>query len=214
MSCLCTTYGHLAIRSCKLRFAPQPLMIGLFWPFSGGLCCFRWEVDCACQHVSAMFLDIQFNYQQSKCSFTGMLSGNLSFHVNSCLLRYFKEICVPYTTPSAYKDIWDSWMVYMVLIIIFMDDASANISKQWNKHIVVYLSNMGLPHEMLNKEFCMKFIMSSPNAPPMELMWAVWDSMEYVWIFILSIHQVSLYLRKALDLPVVTFNYKWERRYW
>ena len=71
-------------------------------------------------------------------------------------------------------------MVYMVPIIIFMDDASANILKQWNKHIVVYLSNIRLPHEMLDKEFCMKFIMLSPNAPPMELMWAVQDSMKYV----------------------------------
>jgi hypothetical protein len=36
-------------------------------------------------------------------------------------------------------------MVYTVPVIIFMDDASANVSKQWNKHIVVYLSNAGLP---------------------------------------------------------------------
>ena len=74
----------------------------------------------------------------------------------------------------------DGRMVYTVPVIIFMDDASANISKQWNKHIVVYLSNVGLPREMLDKEFCTKFIMSSPNAPPMELMRAVRDSMEYV----------------------------------
>ncbi|KAN0125421.1 hypothetical protein V8E53_015508 [Lactarius tabidus] len=82
-------------------------------------------------------------------------------------------------------------MVYTVPVIIFMDNASANISKQWNKHIVVYLSNAGLPHEMLDKEFCMKFVMSSPNAPPMELMHAVRDSMD-----------------KALDSPVVSFDCK------
>ena len=74
----------------------------------------------------------------------------------------------------------DGWMVYTVSVIIFMDNASANISKQWNKHIVVYLSNAGLPQEMLDKEFCVKFVASSPNAPPMELMRAVRDSLEYV----------------------------------
>lgn len=74
----------------------------------------------------------------------------------------------------------DGRMVYTVPVIIFMDDASANISKQWNKHIVVYLSNAGLPREMLDKEFCVKFVASSPNAPPMELMRAVRDSLEYV----------------------------------
>ena len=71
-------------------------------------------------------------------------------------------------------------MIYTVPVIIFMDNASANISKQWNKHIVVYLSNAGLPREMLDKEFCVKFVVSSPNAPPMELMRAVHDSIEYV----------------------------------
>ena len=74
----------------------------------------------------------------------------------------------------------DGRMVYTVPVIIFMDNASANISKQWNKHIVVYLSNAGLPREMLDKEFCVKFVASSPNGPPMELMHAVRDSLEYV----------------------------------
>ncbi|KAF8259396.1 hypothetical protein EI94DRAFT_1616106 [Lactarius quietus] len=85
----------------------------------------------------------------------------------------------------------DGQMVYTVPVIIFMDDALANISKQWNKHIVVYLSNAGLPWEMLDKEFCMHFITSSLNALPMELMRAVWDLMD-----------------KALDSPVVTYNCK------
>jgi hypothetical protein len=52
----------------------------------------------------------------------------------------------------------NSRMVYTVPVIIFMDDASANILKQWNKHIVVYLSNTGLPCEMLDKEFFFFFL--------------------------------------------------------
>ncbi|KAF8266577.1 hypothetical protein EI94DRAFT_1772079 [Lactarius quietus] len=72
-----------------------------------------------------------------------------------------------------------------------MDDASANILKQWNKHIVVYLSNAGLPREMLDKEFCTKFVMSSPNVSPLELMCPMWDSMD-----------------KALDSPVAMFDCK------
>ncbi|KAI9441534.1 hypothetical protein H4582DRAFT_2110380 [Lactarius indigo] len=82
-------------------------------------------------------------------------------------------------------------MVYMVPVIIFMDNALANILKQWNKHIVVYLSNAGLPYEMLDKEFCTKFVTSSPNTSPMELMRAVQDSMD-----------------NALDAPAVAFNCK------
>ncbi|KAG1874861.1 hypothetical protein F4604DRAFT_1924992 [Suillus subluteus] len=61
-------------------------------------------------------------------------------------------------------------MVYAVPLILFMDNISGNISKQWNKHHAVYMSNANLPHEMLEKEFFVCFITSSPHAVPMELM--------------------------------------------
>ncbi|KAF8840947.1 hypothetical protein BDN67DRAFT_1048545, partial [Paxillus ammoniavirescens] len=61
-------------------------------------------------------------------------------------------------------------MVYAVPLIIFMDDVSGNISKQWNKHYVIYMSNANLPREMLDKEFHVRFVTSSPHASPMELM--------------------------------------------
>ncbi|KAL4080890.1 hypothetical protein J3A83DRAFT_4355809 [Scleroderma citrinum] len=61
-------------------------------------------------------------------------------------------------------------MVYSVPLIIFMDDVSGNVSKQWNKHHMIYMSNANLPHEMIEKEFCVQFVTASPHAPPMELM--------------------------------------------
>lgn len=71
-------------------------------------------------------------------------------------------------------------MVYAVPLIIFMDDVSGNISKQWNKHHAVYMSNANLPCEMLEKEFFVRFVTSSPHAAPMELMRAMKDSLWYV----------------------------------
>ena len=35
-------------------------------------------------------------------------------------------------------------MVLTVPLIIFMDDVSGNVSKQWNKHHVVYMSNAAM----------------------------------------------------------------------
>ncbi|KAG1819589.1 uncharacterized protein BJ212DRAFT_1446011 [Suillus subaureus] len=67
-------------------------------------------------------------------------------------------------------------MVYIVPLIIFMDNISSNISKQWNKHHTIYMSIMNLLHEMLEKEFFVRFIISSPHATPMELMWAMKQS--------------------------------------
>jgi hypothetical protein len=61
-------------------------------------------------------------------------------------------------------------MVLSVPLIVFMDDVSGNISKQWNKHHVVYMSNAAMPREMLEKEFCVRFVSSSPHAAPLELM--------------------------------------------
>ncbi|KAG2097248.1 uncharacterized protein F5147DRAFT_747487 [Suillus discolor] len=37
-------------------------------------------------------------------------------------------------------------MVLSVPLIVFMDDVSGNISKQWNKHHVVYMSNAAMPY--------------------------------------------------------------------
>ncbi|KAN0085722.1 hypothetical protein V8E55_006856 [Tylopilus felleus] len=68
-------------------------------------------------------------------------------------------------------------MVYQVPLIIFMDNVSGNISKQWNKHYVIYMSNASLPREMLDQEFNVRFVTSSLHASPMELMHAMKEFM-------------------------------------
>lgn len=75
-------------------------------------------------------------------------------------------------------------MVYRVPLIVFMDDVSGNISKQWNKHYVIYMSNAALPREMLEQEFHVRFVTSSPHASPMELMHAMKES-------IMSVREVT-----------------------
>ncbi len=81
--------------------------------------------------------------------------------------------------PHPFRSKANGRMVYAVPIMIFMDDVSGNISKQWNKHHVVYMSNANMPREMLEKEFCVRFVSSSPNATPMELMEAMRESIRY-----------------------------------
>jgi hypothetical protein len=71
-------------------------------------------------------------------------------------------------------------MVYTVPLIVFMDDVSGNVLKQWNKHHAIYMSNANLPREMLEKEFCVRFVTSSPHAAPMELMAGMKDSIKWV----------------------------------
>ena len=74
-------------------------------------------------------------------------------------------------------------MAYSVPLIIFLDDVSGNISKQWNKHHVIYMSNALLPREMLDKQVSVQFCSASPHASPIELMHALRDNITYVMFY-------------------------------
>ncbi|KAG9120870.1 hypothetical protein FRC07_003415 [Ceratobasidium sp. 392] len=50
------------------------------------------------------------------------------------------------------------------------DDVSANRTKQWNKHHVIYSSNAALPRKELNKPRNIRFVGSSPYSKPLEMM--------------------------------------------
>ncbi len=78
--------------------------------------------------------------------------------------------------PHPFRNKAQGRMVYSVPTLVFMDDVSGNISKQWNKHHVVYMSNGNMPREMIDKEFCVRFVSSSPHATPMELAEAMRES--------------------------------------
>ena len=99
-------------------------------------------------------------------------------------------------------------MVYTVPLIIFMDDVLANISKQWNKHHVVYMSNALLPQEMLEKEFTIHFVMRSPYTSPMELMRGIKDSIEYVVFSSYSIQLLTKITRKTMGNGIFMFDVK------
>ncbi|KAG1855245.1 hypothetical protein F4604DRAFT_2042442 [Suillus subluteus] len=101
------------------------------------------------------FADIAANYGELDCGLT-VKYGSLS--------------------PNPLRERSKGRMVYTVPLIIFMDDVSGNISKQWNKHHAIYMSNANLPREMLEKEFLVRFVASSPHAPLMELMRAMKES--------------------------------------
>ncbi|KAF8833805.1 hypothetical protein BDN67DRAFT_992780 [Paxillus ammoniavirescens] len=93
--------------------------------------------------------------------------------------------------PNLWREKSGGRMVMTVPLIIFMDDISGNISKQWNKHHIVYMSNTLLPREMLEKEFCTRFVSLSPHAKPLELMQGVKDS-----------------LKKAASDPIIAYDVK------
>lgn len=62
--------------------------------------------------------------------------------------------------------------------MIFLDDMSGNVSKQWNKHWSIYVCNASLPREVLNQQYYVRFAATSPRAEAMEVMKGVIETVE------------------------------------
>ncbi|EJD45161.1 hypothetical protein AURDEDRAFT_165704 [Auricularia subglabra TFB-10046 SS5] len=59
-------------------------------------------------------------------------------------------------------------MLYSVILNVWADDVSGNVSKQYNKHINVCVSNMCLPVALLQQEYFVRFFSTSPSVSSAE----------------------------------------------
>ncbi|KAJ3737709.1 hypothetical protein DFJ43DRAFT_1128788 [Lentinula guzmanii] len=58
--------------------------------------------------------------------------------------------------------------LYVVMVPLWCNDVSGNKSKQYNKHVNIYSVNGSLPGQMLQQEYFVNFVSTSPNATPLE----------------------------------------------
>lgn len=96
------------------------------------------------------------------------------------MLRQFSEGTsqnIP-TMPNPLRALADDEELYVVLLPLWCDDVSGNVSKQWNKHINIYTVNSNLPGQLLQQEYFVKFVSTSPHASSPEQFSAVLENIK------------------------------------
>ncbi|KAI8460241.1 hypothetical protein BY996DRAFT_4632711 [Phakopsora pachyrhizi] len=84
----------------------------------------------------------------------------------------------------------------------YSDDTSGNVSKQWNKHISIFMSLAGLPPKLSNQEFNTFFVATSNIATALELAAPVCDELSKLLLSGFTAFDYSLQ-EHVLVLPVV-----------
>ncbi|KAK0430592.1 hypothetical protein EV421DRAFT_1912712 [Armillaria borealis] len=93
--------------------------------------------------------------------------------------------------PHPLRKLADGDDLYVVMVPVWADNVSSNKSKQYNKHINLYMVNSCLPGQLLQQEYFIRFVSTSPHATSPEQFAALRDQVcdtETNPLFLLTIH--------------------------
>ncbi|KAI8457998.1 hypothetical protein BY996DRAFT_4577761, partial [Phakopsora pachyrhizi] len=93
-------------------------------------------------------------------------------------------------------------MIRHIPLNFYSDDTSGNVSKQWNKHISIFMSLAGLPPKLSNQELNTLFVSISNIATALELAAPVCDELNNISLYGFTAFDYSLQ-EHVLVLPVV-----------
>ncbi|KAL1681234.1 hypothetical protein EV122DRAFT_250202 [Schizophyllum commune] len=88
--------------------------------------------------------------------------------------HYFADADAP-DMPNPLRQLAPDCDIYVVMAPIWADDVSGNRSKQYNKHMNMYMANSNIPGRLLQQEYFVRFVSTSPNASSPEQFAAVRD---------------------------------------
>ncbi|KAI8455747.1 hypothetical protein BY996DRAFT_4636994 [Phakopsora pachyrhizi] len=104
--------------------------------------------------------------------------------------------------PNPWRIKAEGKMIRHVPLSFYADDTSGNISKQWNKHISIFMSLAGLPPKLSNQEFNKLFVATSNIASALELAAPVFEELKKLTTTGFTAFDYSLQ-GDVLVLPVV-----------
>jgi hypothetical protein len=70
--------------------------------------------------------------------------------------------------PHPLREIAKGRPIFRLRIMPWSDDVSGNVSKQYNAHTNMYVTNLNLPHQKLQQEYFIRFASTSPYASSSE----------------------------------------------
>ncbi|KAJ7165790.1 hypothetical protein C8R46DRAFT_900279 [Mycena filopes] len=92
----------------------------------------------------------------------------------------FSETCKYYAQniPNQFRRIDQGEDLFTVWVPVWADDVSGARSKQYQKHINVYTANANLPGQLLQQEYFVRFVSTSPHAGALEQLKVVVDQVK------------------------------------
>ncbi|KAJ7918581.1 hypothetical protein B0H13DRAFT_2434969 [Mycena leptocephala] len=80
--------------------------------------------------------------------------------------------------PNQYRSIDNGEDLFTVWVPVWADDVSGARSKQYQKHLNVYTANANLPGQLLQQEYFVRFVSTSPHAGALEQLKVVVDQVK------------------------------------
>ncbi|KAJ7115666.1 hypothetical protein C8R44DRAFT_880092 [Mycena epipterygia] len=87
----------------------------------------------------------------------------------------FAEYSPAYEMPHPLREKANGKPIFRLRVMPWSDDVSGNVSKQYNAHTNVYVTNLNLPHQKLSQEYFVRFCSTSPHASSSEQFVALGD---------------------------------------